>query len=101
MELGPDIDDQVSNFRSLTQTITENNIDHFLSENEDAKTISQLEMKSNNMSMTTTSNLNFRKTNSTQLNIQAAPVPVNEHLHVLRKSMDRIEKVLDSSRTQR
>jgi len=41
------------NFRSLTQTIMENNIDHFLSEGEDTKGISQIEMKSNNLSMTT------------------------------------------------
>jgi hypothetical protein len=41
------------NFRSLTQTIMENNIDHFLSEGEDSKGISHIEMKSNNLSMTT------------------------------------------------
>jgi hypothetical protein len=99
MEFGPEIDDQAGNFRSLTQTITENNIDHFLSENEDVKTVSQLDLKSNNLSMTTTSNLNFRKINSTHVNNNNQS-PVHEHLHVLRKSMDRIEKVIDSSRTQ-
>ena len=69
MEFGGDIDDLADeqNFRSLTQTIMENNIDHFLSEGEETKAISQIEMKSNNMSMTT-SNLMLNKLNSTHLN---------------------------------
>jgi hypothetical protein len=55
MELEGEIEMAVEdhNFRSLTQTIMENNIDHFLSEGEDTKGISQIEMKSNNLSMTT------------------------------------------------
>lgn len=57
MEFGGEIEyaEDGQNFRSLTQTIMENNIDHFLSEGEDTKAISHIEMKSNkNMSMTST-----------------------------------------------
>ncbi len=57
MEFGGEIEyaGDGQNFRSLTQTIMENNIDHFLSEGEDTKAISHIEMKSNNnMSMTST-----------------------------------------------